>query len=81
MTENMLEIIKHWDNRFKPKSPHYRKNRIIWVTQFTKLLQLSNQEKKLKPEAAIAYKIPPTLATKFESEEAKSNFIEIVLIM
>ena len=53
MTENMLEIAKHWEDRFEPKSQHHKKNRIVWATQFTKLLQLSNQEKKLKPEAAI----------------------------
>ena len=32
--------------------------------QFTKLLQLSNQEKKLKLEAIIVYKNPITLTTK-----------------
>ena len=63
MTENMLEIAKHWEDRFEPKSQHHKKNRIVWATQFTNLLQLSNQEKKLKPEAAIVYKNPPTLAT------------------
>ena len=59
MTENMLEIAKHWKDRFEPKSQHHKKNRISWVTQITKLLQLSNQKKKLKPEAAIAYKNHP----------------------
>ena len=48
MTENILEIAKHWEDRFEPKSQHHKKNRIVWATQFTKLLQLSNQEKKLK---------------------------------
>ena len=53
MTENMLEIAKYWEDCFEPKSQYHKKNRIVWATQFTKLLQLSNQEKKLKPEAAI----------------------------
>ena len=64
MTENMLEIAKHWEDRFEPKSRHHKKNRILWATQFTKLLQLSNREKKLKPEAAIVHKNPLTLTTK-----------------
>ena len=64
MTKNMLKIAKYWENCFEPKPQHHKKNRIVWATQFTKLLHLSNQEKKLKPEAAIVYKNPPTLATK-----------------
>ena len=60
----MLEIAKHWEDRFEPKSQHHKKNRIVWAMQFTKLLQLSNQEKKVKPEAVIVYENPPTLATK-----------------
>ena len=64
MIENMLEIAKYWEDCFGPKLQHYKKNRITWATQFTKLLQLSNQEKKLKTEAAIVYKNPPTFATK-----------------
>ena len=53
ITEIMLEIAKHREERFEPKSQHHNKNRIVWAMQFTKLLQLSNQEKKPKPEAAI----------------------------
>ena len=44
----MLEIAKHWENRLEPKSQHHEKNRIVWATQFTKLLQLFNQLKKTK---------------------------------
>ena len=62
LTENMLEIAKHWEDRFEPKSQHHKKNRIVWATQFTKLLQLSNQEKKLKPKAAIVYRNPPDIS-------------------
>ena len=29
MTENMLEIAKHWEDRFEPKSKHHKKNRIV----------------------------------------------------
>ena len=43
MTKNMLEIAKHWEDRFEPKPQHHKKNKIVWATQFTKLLQLSNQ--------------------------------------
>ena len=75
MTENMLEIAKHWEDRFEPKSQHHKKNRIVWATQFTNLLQLSNQEKKLKPEAAIVYKNPPTLATKLPNCKKLSQIL------
>ena len=64
MIESMLEIAKHWKDHFKLKSQHHKKNRVVRVTPFTKLLQLSDQKKKLKPEAATMYKNPPTLATK-----------------
>ena len=53
MTENMLEIAKHWEDHFKPKSQHHYKNRIVRAMLFTKLLQLFDQDKKLKSEAAI----------------------------
>ena len=62
MTENMLEIAKHWEDRFGLKSQHHKKNRIVWSTQFTKLLQLSNQGKKLlctKTEALLCIKTYP----------------------
>ena len=62
MTENILEIAKHCEDRFEPKSQHHKKNRIVWVTQFSKLLQLSNQEKKLKPKAAIVCRNPPDIS-------------------
>ena len=62
MTGNMLEIAKHWEDRFEPKLQHHKKNRIVWATQFTKLLQLSNQEKKLKPKAAIVHRNPPDIS-------------------
>ena len=75
MTENMLEIAKHWEDRFKPKLQHHKKNRIVWATQFTNLLQLSNQEKKLKLEAAIVYKNPPTLATKLTNYKKLSQIL------
>ena len=71
----MLEIAKHWEDRFEPKSQHHKKNRIVWATQFTNLLQLSNQEKKLKPEAAIVYKNPPTLATKLTNYKKLSQIL------
>ena len=73
MTENMLEIAKHWKDRFEPKSQHHKKKRIVWATQFTKLLQLSNQENKLKPEAAIVYKNPLTLAIKLTNYKKLSQ--------
>ena len=34
---------------------------------FINLLQLSDQEKELKPEAATVYENPPTLATKLKN--------------
>ena len=46
-----------------------------WATQFTELLQFSNQEKKLKPEAAIVYKDPPTLATKLTNYKKLSQIL------
>ena len=75
MAENMLEIAKRWKDRFEPKSQHHKKNRIIWATQFIKLLQFSTQEKKLKPEAAIVYKNPPTLATKLTNYKQLSQIL------
>ena len=57
------------------RSLHYKKNRIVWATQFTKLLQLSNQEKTLKPEAVIVYKNPPTLATKLTNYKQLSQIL------
>ena len=60
----MLELAKHWEDRFELKSQHHKKNRIVWAAQFTKLLQLFSQEKKLKLGAAIVYKNLPTLVTK-----------------
>ena len=75
ITENMLEIAKHWEGRFEPKSQHHKKNGIVWETQFTKLFQLSIQEKKLKPEAAIVYKNPPTLATKLTNYKKLSQIL------
>ena len=39
---------------------NYKKNRIVCETQFTKLLQISNQKKKQKLKAAIVYKNPRT---------------------
>ena len=59
------------------KSQHHKKNRIVWATQFTNLLQLSNEEKKLKPEAAIVYKNPPTLATKLTNYKKSSQIFLI----
>ena len=72
MTENMLKIAKYWEDRFEPK---HKKNRIVWATQFTKLLQLSNQEKKLKLKAAIVYKNPTTLATKLTNYKKLSQIL------
>ena len=69
----MLEIPKHWEDRFEPKSLHHKKNRIVWATQFTKLLQLSNQKKRLKPEADLTYKNPPTSATKLTNYKKLSQ--------
>ena len=71
----MLEIAKQWENCFEPKSQQHKKNRIVWATQFTKLLQLSNQEKKLKPETAIVYKNSPTLAIKLTNYKQLSQIL------
>ena len=60
---------------FRAKIATSQKNRIVWATQFTKLLQLSNQEKKLKPEAAIVYKNPPTFATKLTNYKKLSQIL------
>ena len=62
----MLEIAKHWEDRFEPKSQRHQKNRIAWATPFIKLLRLSDQEKKLKPEAAIVHKNPATKLTNYK---------------
>ena len=62
---NLLKLhkkIAYCEDRFEPKSQHHKKNRIVWATQFTKLLQLSNQEKKLKPKAAIVHRNPPDIS-------------------
>ena len=75
MTDNMLEIAKHWEDRFEPKPQHHKKNRIVWATQFTKLLKLSNQEKKQKPEVANVYKNPLTLATKSPNYKKLSKIL------
>ena len=71
MTENMLEIAKHWEDRFEPKSQHHKKTELFGQHSLPNL-ELSNQ-KKLKPEAAIAYKNPPTLATKLTNYKKLSQ--------
>ena len=73
----MLEIVKHWEDRFEPKSQHHKKNRIVWATQFTKLLQLFIQEKKLKPEEAIVYEYKnlSTLTTKLTNYKKLSQIL------
>ena len=65
--ENMLRIAQYCKDCFESKSQVHKKNRNVWATLFTKLFQLSNQENKLKIEAAIEYKNSFTLATKLKN--------------
>ena len=67
MTENMLEIAKHWEDGFEPKSQHHKENRIIWQRSLLNYFNFPTQKrkkKKKKTEAPIVYINPATLATK-----------------
>ena len=74
MTENMLEIAKHWEDRFEPKSQHHKKTELFGQHGLPHYFN-SLTKKKLKPEAAIVYKNPPTLATKLTNYKKLSQIL------
>ena len=45
------------------KAREVNKNENIWMTNFPKLLKLTNKERELNPNVLVAYKRPQTIAT------------------
>ena len=44
------------------KAREVNKNENIWMTNFPKLLKLTNKERELNPNVLVAYKRPQTIA-------------------
>ena len=65
LTSKIIEQAKSWVDRFHPiNHSKLRKNKnrkIVWVTQFPKLLRSSQTEKRLQSSVMLAYKRPQTL--------------------
>ena len=64
LVKDMISITKQWKDRFSPPTESTTKpeQRLVWATQFPKLLKLSHKEKELNPKAMITFKRPITLA-------------------
>ena len=64
LVKDMISITRQWKDRFSPPvvSTTKPEQRLVWATQFPKLLKLSQKEKDLNPKAMITYKRPMTLA-------------------
>ena len=65
LTSKIIEQAKSWVDRFHPinnsKIKRNKQKKIVWVTQFPKLLQSSQMEKHLQSNVMLAYKRPQTL--------------------
>ena len=65
LTSKIIEQAKSWVDRFHPiNNSKLKKNKpkkIVWVTQFPKLLRSSQMEKRLQSNVMLAYKRPQTL--------------------
>ena len=65
LTSKIIEQAKSWVDRFHPinnsKLKKNKQKKIVWVTQFPKLLRYSQMEKSLQSNVMLAYKRPQTL--------------------
>ena len=65
LTFKIIEQAKSWVDRFYPinnsKLKKNKQKKIVWVTQFPKLLRSSQMEKRLQSSVMLAYKRPQTL--------------------
>jgi hypothetical protein len=64
LVKDMVNLTKQWKDRFSPPivSKPKSESRLVWTTQFPKLLKLTNKEKNLNQKAMVSYKRPMTLA-------------------
>ena len=67
LVNDMIDLTKQWKERFSPPpSPESSitksESRLVWTTQFPKLLKLNSKEKNLNQKAMVSYKRPLTLA-------------------
>ena len=65
LTSKMIEQAKSWVDRFhsinNSKLKKNKQKKIVWVTQFPKLLRSSQMEKRLQSSVMLAYKRPQTV--------------------
>ena len=65
LTSKIIKLAESWVDRFHPvnnsKLKENKQNKIVWVTQFPKLLRSSLVEKRLQSNVMLAYKHPQTL--------------------
>ena len=65
LTSKIIEQAKSWVDRFHPinnsKLKKNKQKKVVWVTQFPKLLRSSQMEKRLQSSVMLAYKRPQTL--------------------
>ena len=65
LTSKIIEQAKSWVDRFHPinksKLKKNKQKKIVWVTQFPKLLRSSQMEKRLQSNVMLTYKRPQTL--------------------
>ena len=58
LTSKIIEQAKSWVDRFHPinnsKLKKNKQKKIVWVTQFPKLLRSSQMEKRLQPSVMLA---------------------------
>ena len=77
LTSKIIEQAKFWVDRFHPinnsKLKKNKQKKIVWVTQFPKLLRSSQMEKHLQSNVMLAYKRPQTLGN-FVARYKKLSF-------
>ena len=65
LTSRIIEQAKSWVDIFHPvnnsKSKENKKKKIVWITQFPKLLRSSQMDKCIQSNVMLAYKRPQTL--------------------
>ena len=77
LTSKIIEQAKSWVDRFHPinnsKLKKNKQKKIVWFTQFPKLLRSSQMEKRLPSNVMLAYKRPQTLGN-FVARYKKLSF-------
>ena len=77
LTSKIIEQAKSWVDRFhsinNSKLKKNKQKKIVWVTQFPKLLRSSQMEKRLQSNVMLAYKCPQTLGN-FVARYKKLSF-------